>query len=302
MTAPLRRILSDGFLGGSIAYATVATFFVATNLAQGRAWLHTPALLGGWLFFRTADPVVEAGPVLLYNGAHLLACLALGVLAAVVVARAERNPAAFAPAFVLLLGAFAAALSLLLAVTTPISEALPAWSIISANVLAFSAMTGFLVWRHPRLRAQARLHPVGDPQRPGVRPPTATGDPPASAIDFLIWATAEPAAGHDMASGASPRTAGFVGTRFACCALLSRDVRVRWTPALESDDARPHADAVLACLDFGTACTNPICPLFVLSSATMAQRLRRTAREQEHSAAFDEEHGLQLPLSRGPVH
>jgi hypothetical protein len=302
VTAPLRRILSDGFLAGSIAYATVATFFAATNLAQGRAWLHTPALLGGWLFFGAADPVVAPRPVLLYNGAHLLACLAVGVLAAVVVTRAERNPAAFAPAFLLLLAAYAATLALLLLATAPISAALPAWSIISANVLAFSAMTGFLVWRHPRLRALARLHPVDDPPRPAARPPTETGGPPASAIDFLIWATAAPAAGHDLASGASPRTAGFVGTRFAFCALLSRDVRVRWTPALESDDARPHADAILACLDFGAACTNPICPLFALPSAAMAQRLRRSALEQEHGAAFHEESGLRLPRSRGPIH
>ena len=83
--------LTQGLIGGLIGYAAVAVFFVLVNLIGGRSPFHTAAALGSTLFYGLQDAanlVIEPGPVIAYNGLHLI----LSILAATVAAPLDALP------------------------------------------------------------------------------------------------------------------------------------------------------------------------------------------------------------------
>jgi hypothetical protein len=279
MNARAGRVMGDGLIAGVSAAAAVALFFAIVNVAQGHPVFYTPALLGGWLFFGLTDPaqtVVAPGPVFAYNGVHLVASLAIGTLAAAVVNLVERRPAAFAPALAVGLTFFIVAHVALLIVTGPIAAGLPAWSIISANVLAAGAVAGALVWTHPRLRAQLRLYPAGDPYLPASPSLVRSGTLSRGALDSLIWSAAEPTDERPAAGPAGTESERGEQTRYAFCPTLGHDVRLGWLPPPADETPAQPPVAELACMDYGVGCTDPICPLFGVRSGTMAVRLQRS--------------------------
>jgi hypothetical protein len=103
-------ILIGGLWAGIIGYGTVVVVMAAINVILGRSPFYTAALFGSALFYGLKDPtqlVIAAGPVLAYNGAHMVAFLALGFGASWLTALAERNPTAqYFVLFVLIFVAF----------------------------------------------------------------------------------------------------------------------------------------------------------------------------------------------------
>src|SRR5512138_2614273 len=89
------HVLSQGLMVGVIGYAAVGLFFLAVDLLSGRPAFYTPSLLGNALFYGVRDPDLARiwpGPVLAFNGCHLLLFLGLGMLASWLAQLAERGP------------------------------------------------------------------------------------------------------------------------------------------------------------------------------------------------------------------
>lgn len=165
MTPARARVLTEGLIAGGIGYVVVALFYGILDVIQGSSPFEVAALLGSALFYaaETAAPgVVAPGPVLAFNGLHLVLFLLLGVGVAWLVAKAERYPAFWYPVFSVLVVGFILTYLAVLVVANQIVRLLPAWSVGVANLLAGLGM-GFYLWRaHPRLRSAMREYTEED--------------------------------------------------------------------------------------------------------------------------------------------
>lgn len=150
------RFLLDSLVAGLIGYAIVAGFFAALNAANGRSVFYTAALLGSELFYGIEDPaqlVVSAGPVIAFNGVHLLLFVAMGAFMAWLTRVAERTPQGWYLVVVLFLLVLAHAFGLPVWFTDAVRAATPLWYVVVATSAAVTAMAAFFLLSHERLRA-----------------------------------------------------------------------------------------------------------------------------------------------------
>jgi hypothetical protein len=91
MSEDRSRVIREGFVAGLLGYAAVAALFAILNLAAGESPFHTASLLGSALLGSSLDQAGEFGPILAYNGLHLVASLVLAVAASFLVNRAEED-------------------------------------------------------------------------------------------------------------------------------------------------------------------------------------------------------------------
>lgn len=152
-----RRVLWEGLIAGVIGYAVVVLFFAVLNLIHGRSPFYTAALLGATLFYGLENPAdlrVWAGPVLAYNGVHLLVFLILGIIAAWLTSEAERGPAFWYIGIILLLLLALHMSGIVLGFAATLHGALPIRAAAPAGALAGIAMMAYLWAAHPRLRLE----------------------------------------------------------------------------------------------------------------------------------------------------
>jgi hypothetical protein len=162
------EVLWEGFVAGVLGYATVAAFFGVFNMVEGRSFFFTAALLGEALIGPVVPPgevSVTAGPVLAYNGVHLLAFLIIGIGAAWLVIFAEEHPGLWYVVFFLFLAGFFFSVALVLLYASPVAEAMPWGSVLGANAAAALAMGGYLLKAHPRVWRDSWQE--RDPERAG---------------------------------------------------------------------------------------------------------------------------------------
>jgi hypothetical protein len=149
------RVIGEGIVTGLIGACAVMAWFLVLDLAQGRV-LFTPAALGSALFFGArgmAEVQVTATTVLGYTGLHLVAFLAVGVLASALLEAAGRQPPllfGLALFFVTLETSF---IGLIAIAAAWLLDAIQAWTILVANLVATAVMGGYLLWRRPEVRA-----------------------------------------------------------------------------------------------------------------------------------------------------
>jgi hypothetical protein len=151
------RLILDGMAAGLIGYATIVAFFLVADPIADRPVFHTPALLGSALFFGLRDPAsleIGPGPILAYNGIHLLVFLLLGFVAAWFTRLSERVPGGWVLAVNLTAFVLLHVFGALVFFTEPIRAAIPLGGAIGASVLAVSAMTAYILWAHPWLRRE----------------------------------------------------------------------------------------------------------------------------------------------------
>lgn len=91
MSEERARSIREGFVAGLLGYAAVVTLFAVLNLMAGESPFHTASLLGSALLGSALDQPGAFGPILAYNGVHLLVSVALGVAAAFLAGRAEMD-------------------------------------------------------------------------------------------------------------------------------------------------------------------------------------------------------------------
>ena len=91
------RVYQEGLIAGILGALTVALWFLVVDMMHGRPF-YTPTVLGTALFGRGAWPAtLETLPpslemVAMFTWVHVLAFAVIGVVAAYLIAVAERNP------------------------------------------------------------------------------------------------------------------------------------------------------------------------------------------------------------------
>ena len=146
--------IAEGLLAGLIGYVTVVALFGIMNLVGGEGLFHTAALLGSALFFgaRSAAQVVAGpGPIIAYNGVHILMSLAVGLAAAWLIFQTEKNHPLWFIVFFIFLAGFILSLVVMGVLVAEIAHLLSWPVIVAADLAAGITAGGYLWWRHSRL-------------------------------------------------------------------------------------------------------------------------------------------------------
>jgi len=153
-----RTLYQEGLVAGLVGAATIAIWFLILDSLSGRP-LYTPTVLGTALFRRGGTtPLSEVLPnlemVLMFTWVHGLVFVAIGGIAARLLALAERQPSVGFGILMLFVffefGFIVAAMFF----AEPILHALAWPAVLVANILAAAAMGGYFWLRHPNLRVQ----------------------------------------------------------------------------------------------------------------------------------------------------
>jgi hypothetical protein len=154
----VRRPIREGIQLGLIAYAAVAAFYALFDLFAARGSLYTLNLLGRSVFRGLRDPAILQLPVaydlpamVLYNGLHLVASLAIGLIVAQLAFLPERRPGTGRIAAAVIAAGFFVTILGIGILSRPIRSVLPWWSIVVANTLAVMIAGWSLLRRDPGL-------------------------------------------------------------------------------------------------------------------------------------------------------
>jgi hypothetical protein len=158
MHAERQQALWNSVYVGLIGYLAVALFFLLVDPLLGRGFLYTPALLGSALFYGLTDPAaltIQPGPVIAYNGAHLVVFVVLGLLVGQLTHASlrlrQQGWYLIAVLGMLVLGHLYVALW---ALTEPVRSALPVWMLTVAGLVAMAAMAIGALVIYPELREE----------------------------------------------------------------------------------------------------------------------------------------------------
>ena len=141
-----------GLIAGGIGYLVTIAFYVVLNVAQSRNPFFTPNALGRSLL---GIPVIEegvaVGPLLVYNGLHLVVFLVLGLAAAWLLKESGRHPKIWYLGVLLALAVFFHLVGVVVMLAAPAGEAVPAWSVVTASAIAALAMAVYLLGSQPEI-------------------------------------------------------------------------------------------------------------------------------------------------------
>jgi hypothetical protein len=147
------RVLREGVVAGLIGAAAVAVLILLFDIAGGTPF-QSPAILGSAILKGVRDPnlvTVSAGPVLGYTIIHGLGFIVVGLIAAFLVASAEREPA-MVLALLIFFAAFEVFFLALIAFwALPVLGILAWWEILAGNLVASAAMLYYFHRCHPGL-------------------------------------------------------------------------------------------------------------------------------------------------------
>jgi hypothetical protein len=147
------RIVREGVVAGVIGAAAVAVLILIFDIAGG-APLESPAILGSAILKGVRDPTlvtVSTGPIVGYTIVHGLGFIGVGLLAAFLVAAAEREPA-MVLALLIFFAAFEVFFLALIAFwALPVLGALAWWEILAGNLAASVSMLYYFHRCHPGL-------------------------------------------------------------------------------------------------------------------------------------------------------
>ncbi len=144
------RVVREGVIAGLIGAAVVALWFLVVDVIQG-APLQTPTVLWAGLFQRIPNPasvVPTPGPVLLYTVVHVLAFAAFGIVAALLLAAAEIEPAMLLALLIFVAAFEVFFLALVTFLARPVLGVLAWWEILIGNFFAAAAMLGYFLAQH----------------------------------------------------------------------------------------------------------------------------------------------------------
>jgi hypothetical protein len=169
MSPGQRSVLREGVVAGLIGAAIVAVWFLIIDLARGRPFF-TPGVLGNLIFHGGDVPdgaAVSLGAVVGYSVIHGLAFVALGIVAAIMLAASERDRTLLIAVVILFAASEASVVALVGALSRSALGALAWWAILVGNLLAAAAMLGYFLRRHRALPA-ALVGPWAAVLREGV--------------------------------------------------------------------------------------------------------------------------------------
>ena len=156
-------LLRDGLITGAIGAGVVALWFLLLDVARG-APLFTPAALGSVVFLgagNAAQVQMSLGIILAYTALHIAAFAVVGVVFEWSAGRLEHAPGMWLMALLVFITLDGIFLGTIGSLGQWVLGALGIWAVAIANLLAIGAMSGWLLVRHPRLRAELRA-PLGE--------------------------------------------------------------------------------------------------------------------------------------------
>ena len=160
-------MVREGLIAGTIGAVTVALWFLVLDVAQGRMFF-MPAALGSALFLQagSAESVnTSPGIIAGYTLVHFAGFILVGLLAAAIFRRADREPPVLLGAVLLFVTLEAFFIGLIAIVASWMLDMIPWWTIAIANLVAGLAM-GIYLWRaHPRLRDELARESLEEPAR-----------------------------------------------------------------------------------------------------------------------------------------
>jgi len=151
------RVLSEGLITGLIGSLLIILFYGFFNLLAGESFFSTAALLGSDLA-STRRQGGAIGAALAFNGLHVVAFVAIGLVAAWLVMETEKHPSFFVVALFIGIAGMFLVLAAFLAFAASSQAELPIGSVVVANLLAGAGMGGYLLKAHPRLWSEIRDH------------------------------------------------------------------------------------------------------------------------------------------------
>jgi hypothetical protein len=146
-------VIREGFVGGMIGAALVALWFLLHDTFKGQP-LRTPALLGAAVFQGITDPgaiEISLRVILGYTFLHGLAFAIFGIVAAFLVAAAERLPVLLLGLFMLFAAFEVFFFGLVMILGQSLLGALVWWAIFVANLLAAVGMLAYFFAGHRAL-------------------------------------------------------------------------------------------------------------------------------------------------------
>jgi hypothetical protein len=158
LLGPWTEVVREGVAAGIIGAAAVAIWFLVYDTAMGRPF-YTPALLGAAILKGLRDPnALHIAPavVLGYSVVHGAAFVLFGILAAVLLAAAEREPVLLLAVFVLFTCFEVFFFGLIKIVDEALLRSLGWWTIFVGNLLAAITMLAYFWRRHAGLGSRAR--------------------------------------------------------------------------------------------------------------------------------------------------
>ena len=163
------RLIRNGVVTGAIGYALIGAFFAFFNVLQGHPALRTAAILGNALLGQSSSSI-EAAPIAVYNGLHLLALLALGMAAAWTASLVERVSQLWYLLLFLGIFAFFHLFGVVATLVAP-TNAVPLPMVLVASLVAVLGMSVWLWRAYPGLASGVRA--VGDFEDPPAPPDRA---------------------------------------------------------------------------------------------------------------------------------
>lgn len=145
------RIIFDGAVAGILGALVVAVWFLIFDSARGRP-LETPALLAATLLHGSSGAGLSLAQLVTeYTLLHVLAFISVGIIGALLLESAEREPTMFISLLVFL-GAFEVFFIAVVMFLGPVAMAtLTWWGIVVGNLIATGVMLYYFLSRHPAL-------------------------------------------------------------------------------------------------------------------------------------------------------
>lgn len=153
MPVRARSVVMEGLIAGFLGATSVAIWFFVVDLIRGRPFL-VPAALGHGVLHSAGMAGEEgfAAHVAVYTVVHYAAFAVVGVLAALMLRRADRHPAILAGAFILFVVFEIGFLSLTAAISDSPTLGVPSWMLVSVGNIIAAIVMGVYFWRvHPGL-------------------------------------------------------------------------------------------------------------------------------------------------------
>jgi hypothetical protein len=147
--------LTQGLVAGLIGYFVFVIYFAGANTLAGDPPFHTANVLGAALFSLDSTTALAAS-VIAYNGLHLLASLAMGLIASFLVLEVDLHPNLWYFVMFLFIAGLLYAVGLGGIVANEIAGAVTWRQVVIVNVLA-AGLSGWYLWRsHPSLKDRVR--------------------------------------------------------------------------------------------------------------------------------------------------
>jgi len=146
--------IREGLVGGVLAAVAVMVWFLILDVVRGQLFF-TPAALGSALFHGargTAEVVLTVPVVLGYTGVHLVAFLAVGLVASAMVEGARREPPLLLAMVLFFVTLEVMFIGLMAIMAIWLLESLSWWTVVAANLIAAAVLGGYLLWEHPEIR------------------------------------------------------------------------------------------------------------------------------------------------------